>query len=46
MVYANYSRALIDVAEINVIMVVFFVAAAKLFKLREDYTQTEKIIET
>jgi ABC-2 type transport system permease protein len=36
MVYANYSQALIDIAVIAVITVVLFVAAAKLFKWRED----------
>jgi hypothetical protein len=36
MVYANYAQALIDIAVIAVITVVLFVAAAKLFKWRED----------
>jgi ABC-2 type transport system permease protein len=36
MVYANYAQALIDLAVIAVITVVLFVAAAKLFKWRED----------
>jgi ABC-type multidrug transport system permease subunit len=36
MVYGNYSAALVDIAVIAVITVVIFVAAAKLFKWRED----------
>lgn len=36
MVYGNYTQALIDIAVIAVITVIFFVAAAKLFKWRED----------
>jgi ABC-2 type transport system permease protein len=36
MVYANYAQALIDIAVVTVITVIFFVAAAKLFKWRED----------
>ena len=36
MVYANYSAALVDIAILTVITVIFFVAAAKLFKWRED----------
>jgi len=36
MVYANYAQALIDIAVVAVITVVLFVAAAKLFKWRED----------
>jgi ABC-2 type transport system permease protein len=36
MVYANYAQALIDIAVVTVITVVLFVAAAKLFKWRED----------
>jgi len=35
-VYANYAQALIDIAVVTVITVVLFVAAAKLFKWRED----------
>jgi ABC-2 type transport system permease protein len=35
MVYANYAQALIDLAVVTVITVVFFVAAAKVFKWRE-----------
>jgi len=36
MVYANYAQALIDIAVVTVITVILFVAAAKLFKWRED----------
>jgi ABC-2 type transport system permease protein len=36
MVYTNYTQALIDIAVIAVIAVIVFVAAAKLFKWRED----------
>jgi ABC-2 type transport system permease protein len=36
MVYANYSAALIDITVIAVVAIVIFVAAAKLFKWRED----------
>jgi ABC-2 type transport system permease protein len=36
MVYGNISAALIDIAVLTVVTVVFFVAAAKLFKWRED----------
>jgi ABC-2 type transport system permease protein len=36
MVYANYAGALMDIAVTAVITVVVFVAAAKLFKWRED----------
>ena len=36
MVYGNYSSALVDIAVLTVITVIFFVAAAKLFKWRED----------
>jgi ABC-2 type transport system permease protein len=36
MVYANYAQALIDIAVVTIITVIFFVAAAKLFKWRED----------
>jgi len=36
MVYANYTSALIDIAVVSVITVIIFVAAAKLFKWRED----------
>jgi ABC-2 type transport system permease protein len=36
MVYANYAGALVDIAVTAVITVVVFVAAAKLFKWRED----------
>jgi ABC-2 type transport system permease protein len=36
MVYANYTSALIDIAVVTVITVIIFVAAAKLFKWRED----------
>ncbi len=36
MVYGNYTGALIDIAVVTVITLVIFVAAAKLFKWRED----------
>jgi hypothetical protein len=36
MVYGNYNAALLDIGILAVITVVFFVAAAKLFKWRED----------
>jgi ABC-2 type transport system permease protein len=36
MVYANYAGALVDIAVTAVITVIVFVAAAKLFKWRED----------
>ena len=36
MVYANYAGALMDIAVTTVITVIVFVAAAKLFKWRED----------
>ena len=36
MVYANYAQALLDIAVVTVITVILFVAAAKLFKWRED----------
>jgi ABC-2 type transport system permease protein len=36
MVYGNYSAGLIDIGITTLITVVFFVAAAKLFKWRED----------
>jgi ABC-2 type transport system permease protein len=36
MIYANYSQVLIDIAVVAVITVIVFVAAAKLFKWRED----------
>ena len=36
MVYGNYSAALVDIAVTAVIAIVIFVAAAKLFKWRED----------
>jgi ABC-2 type transport system permease protein len=36
MVYGNYSAALVDIAVTAVITIVVFVAAAKLFKWRED----------
>jgi ABC-2 type transport system permease protein len=36
MVYANYTQALIDLAVVAVITVVFFVTAAKVFKWREQ----------
>jgi len=36
MVYANYGQALIDIAVVTVITLAIFVAAAKLFKWRED----------
>jgi ABC-2 type transport system permease protein len=36
MVYANYVQALIDIAVVTLITVILFVAAAKLFKWRED----------
>ncbi len=36
MVYANYTAALLDIAILAAITIVFFVAAAKLFKWRED----------
>jgi ABC-2 type transport system permease protein len=36
MVYGNYAQAAIDLAVVTVITVVVFVAAAKLFKWRED----------
>jgi ABC-2 type transport system permease protein len=36
MVYANYVQALIDIAVVTIITVTLFVAAAKLFKWRED----------
>jgi ABC-2 type transport system permease protein len=36
MVYANYAQALVDIAVVTVITVIFFVAAAKVFKWRED----------
>jgi ABC-2 type transport system permease protein len=36
MVYGNYSSAIIDIIVVAAITVIFFVAAAKLFKWRED----------
>ena len=36
MVYGNYTAALVDLGVLTIITVVFFVAAAKLFKWRED----------
>jgi ABC-type multidrug transport system permease subunit len=36
MVYGNYTGALIDIAVVTVITLIIFVAAAKLFKWRED----------
>lgn len=36
MVYANYTQALLDIAVVAAVTVVVFVAAAKLFKWRED----------
>jgi ABC-2 type transport system permease protein len=36
MVYGNYAQALTDIAVVAVITIVVFVAAAKLFKWRED----------
>jgi ABC-2 type transport system permease protein len=36
MVFGNYTSALVDIAVITAITVIFFVAAAKLFKWRED----------
>ena len=36
MIYSNYAQAAIDLAVVTVIALVFFVAAAKLFKWRED----------
>jgi hypothetical protein len=36
MVYGNYNQALIDIGVTAAIAVVVFVAAAKLFKWRED----------
>ncbi len=36
MVYLNYSSAIIDISVVAAITIVFFVAAAKLFKWRED----------
>ncbi len=36
MVYGNYASALVDIAVLAAITAVFFVAAAKLFKWRED----------
>jgi ABC-2 type transport system permease protein len=36
MVYANYNAAMIDIAVVAVITIIVFVAAAKLFKWRED----------
>jgi ABC-2 type transport system permease protein len=36
MVFGNYTSALVDIAVTTLITVIFFVAAAKLFKWRED----------
>jgi ABC-2 type transport system permease protein len=36
MIYSNYAQAAIDLAVVTVITIVFFVAAVKLFKWRED----------
>jgi ABC-2 type transport system permease protein len=36
MIYSNYAQAAIDLAVVTVITIVFFVAAARLFKWRED----------
>jgi ABC-type multidrug transport system permease subunit len=36
MVYGNYGQALIDIGVVTVITAIVFVAAAKLFKWRED----------
>ena len=36
MVYGNYTGAIIDLAVVSAITVIFFVAAARLFKWRED----------
>jgi len=36
MIYSNYTQAAIDLAVVTAITLVFFVAAAKLFKWRED----------
>jgi ABC-type multidrug transport system permease subunit len=36
MVYGNYAQAAIDLTVVTVITIVVFVAAAKLFKWRED----------
>jgi ABC-2 type transport system permease protein len=36
MVYANYVQALLDIAVVTIITVILFIAAAKLFKWRED----------
>jgi ABC-2 type transport system permease protein len=36
MIYSNYAQAAIDLVVVTVITIVFFVAAARLFKWRED----------
>jgi hypothetical protein len=36
MVYSNYAQAAVDLVVVTVITIVFFVAAVRLFKWRED----------
>jgi ABC-2 type transport system permease protein len=36
MIYSNYAQAAIDLAVVTVITIIFFVAAVRLFKWRED----------
>jgi ABC-type multidrug transport system permease subunit len=36
MVYANYAQVMIDLVVVTIITVIIFVAAAKVFKWRED----------
>jgi hypothetical protein len=36
MVFGNYSAALVDIGVTTIVAIVIFIAAAKLFKWRED----------